>query len=228
VGAIGGVLTANSANSAVPPAGTSQTLLHMIGRQDFQNALGVFSDYFKANGGWSYSRFNAVISVVYVEMVVDGVTMQVPKLVVFASKSGLGRELTNKLSDLGATIYQSTDELGEPGVSDGHSEFAAEAIRNDPARQISELGGRITSVDAAYSTNAICSAGCARALTNFIGDPDVTLSAKTRGYAYGRIIDNAALSDWQSAAGLSEELSVRPITIMVTYGYISGASDERR
>jgi RHS repeat-associated protein len=227
-GALGGVLAANTPNSAVPPAGTSQTILNMIGRQDFQNGLGVFADYFKANGGWSYSRFNAVISVVYVEMDVDGVSLQVPKLVVFASKGGLGRDLTNKLTDLGATIYQSTDALGEPGVSEGHSEFAAEAIRNDPARQVSELGGEIVRVEAAYSTNNICSAGCARALTNFIDNPDVALSEKTRGYAFGRIIDNAALSDWQSATGLREELSVRPISIMLEYGFIGGASDERR
>jgi RHS repeat-associated protein len=148
----------------------------------FKTALQQLIDYFKLSNWKSMKDFTAILA---------DVTVSTPegaqdRLVVFVSKEGLPDILRKIFTASGIPIIEATP------LQD-HAEIAAEAFRLRPNLQKSALGGQIIWVNAAVSTNSVCTnPACAQAFTRFIDEPGVKILPGSHGIMYaadGRLIN---------------------------------------
>jgi hypothetical protein len=137
--------------------------------------LAQFTSYFKEFGYIKNKNFTAIMSEVEVKTPSGAVE---PRLVVITSQEGLPPELEHVYSKEGIAIVKATPE-------EGHAEIAARDFRASLAKQLEDLGGKIVQVNSAVMNVGACSMRCARAMTQYIGDPEVTIRRGDYGFIRG-------------------------------------------
>ncbi|TDB88225.1 hypothetical protein E1264_12095 [Actinomadura sp. KC216] len=99
------------------------------------------------------------------------------------------------------TIYRAP---GAPsGSTAGHAEQAAANFRANVAQQIKDLGGRIISVQTAFTTSRICSKACAGNINKFIGDPAKSVKMGSNGMVVGTQVNGQLLKTLREKFGIS-------------------------
>ncbi|WP_245180421.1 golvesin C-terminal-like domain-containing protein [Streptomyces montanisoli] len=164
----------------------------------YGKALEVVSDHY--GSWWKFRKFSATI-VSKVQVRLPGGSVQ-PRVIAFTSASGLPKQVTNKLTDLGVMVFKTT----KPGVGspreDTHAERSANAMRELGAEAQTEMiGGELESVDSAFVSNQICSSKCAGWLNNFIDDPEKTVKAGDNGVINDVVINNEVNSEMKESYG---------------------------
>ena len=92
-----------------------------------------------------------------------------PRTVIFASKGDLPKVLRKFFKEANIPVIRATP-------AEDHAEIAARDFGRNVQLQEQTLGGRMLRVNSAITTNRVCARlDCAEALTEFIGDPEVTI-----------------------------------------------------
>ncbi|MGW3121535.1 RHS repeat-associated core domain-containing protein, partial [Streptomyces sp. NPDC001107] len=206
-------------NPKLPTAPLSAAGAAAAGASLYREAMKAVAGYLAKNS-WAYSRFTLVLSEVYVKTV-DGI---VPRIVGFVSKGGLDKKLLDLLTEMEVTVYKAAPDSGK-----GHAEDAAADFREDTVRQVENLGGEITEVENAYSTNRACSEACGRGLTKFVAKPGVVIKQGDQGYVMGKVMDEETINDLRDAHGAGRAIDV--ITRGLEAGFLSegaGMEDEEK
>lgn len=159
--------------SEVEASGFSRETMQAFSDAAFRYVLDQTAQYFQDNP-LTYQRTNLFVTQVTYK---DGWS----EPVIFASKAGVPAELLSKFRAANVAVYRLR---GRPN-NESHSEQAAAEFREESA---DDFG-----VDAAYSTNQICSDACATAASYFTG---VNLPVKSRGVYKGQVINKAFLNRW--------------------------------
>jgi RHS repeat-associated protein len=176
----------------------------------FYTALDDLADYGETgSGNMSMNAWNTIIlSHVTVE-VTDNETgeSKMEDRVLLISKSKMSQQLKSVLTKNGIAFIEGDGaaDVIEGGVDykattgKGHPENIAEELRADPALQKRLLGGVITKVHSVIVSNRFCGAGCAKALSRFIGEDNVELEEVDAGYINGKIMNPEFMSKYGSS-----------------------------
>ncbi|MEU5797333.1 RHS repeat-associated core domain-containing protein [Streptomyces sp. NPDC047813] len=195
-------------------------LVKLRASTQFEYALQVVHNEYQKGGGWSYSRFNAIVSRVEVTES-NGPTVE--RVMVLMSSGKMSEGALDLLGEEGIPVLQVNRTAGRTGK--GHSEGAGAALRKSPTLQRKFLKGRLGKVRTALSPNTICSETCSEDLTEFSG---VEIKKGTNGLLDGEIYDQAMKKRIANQLGTSRVFDqvLRGGALFGEFGEVKGASDE--
>jgi RHS repeat-associated protein len=148
----------------------------LIGSAQWTTALAQFTGYLGATDFYKNYDFTAILSEVEVKTASGDLQS---RLIIFVSKGNLPKQLRD--------LWGKTIKIIKATPQENHAEMAARDTRRDIALQEQELDGKIVQVNGAVMNNGACSSACAEALTEYIGDPDVTI--QEGGFGFLRTAD---------------------------------------
>ncbi|WP_371601212.1 RHS repeat-associated core domain-containing protein [Streptomyces sp. NBC_00564] len=164
-----------------------------------------------ATAGLSNRDFTLVVTQVDVDEG-KGAGRTSPRFIVFSS-SGIKADLKAQLGKLGVAVVQAT----KPGM---HAEEVAARYRADVNFQKGDLGGKIVKVHNAYVTTQVCSTGCSKNLSKFLGVKETGEFKGTNGQIYGRTVDAAYMKEMRQSVGKGGAMPV--VTRAMAKGLLPG------